>query len=331
MKKIAMFNHKGGVGKTTLTVNIADALADMGKKVLLVDADPQCNLSAFYLNEGQLEALLGASDDASATLWSAVKPVVEGRGSVVKIPVFDVHESGNIFLLPGDVMLAEYEEVLPGAWNECFAGRTRGYDVTMALSHLVAMTAKDYEVDVVLYDVGPNVGALNRVVLLDCDHFVTPVAADLFSLRALTTVGRAMVKWITDWAKVLAFASPTDRKRLFAGRPSFIGYITSAFKVNAGRSAATSHANWESRIAPRVRDRVVKLLQAIDPKLVPATGSNKIGGAKHFHSLAPEGQRFGKAIGKLKGKVNPGNNGQIDEALQQFSDLSAEIAKRSGI
>ncbi len=51
MIKIALFNHKGGVGKTTLTVNVAGALADSGKTVLLVDADPQCNLTSFYLTE----------------------------------------------------------------------------------------------------------------------------------------------------------------------------------------------------------------------------------------------------------------------------------------
>ena len=48
--KILLFNHKGGVSKTTSTMNIGWKLAELGKKVLLVDADPQCNLSAFFLN-----------------------------------------------------------------------------------------------------------------------------------------------------------------------------------------------------------------------------------------------------------------------------------------
>jgi cellulose biosynthesis protein BcsQ len=63
MKTIALFNHKGGVGKTTLTVNVADALVDLGLKVLLIDADPQCNLTSFYLEESQLDTLLAESDD----------------------------------------------------------------------------------------------------------------------------------------------------------------------------------------------------------------------------------------------------------------------------
>jgi cellulose biosynthesis protein BcsQ len=83
VKKIALFNHKGGVGKTTLTINIADALADAGKSVLLVDADPQCNLTSFYIDEPQLEELLGSSDDdaSDATIWSAIKPVALGQMS----------------------------------------------------------------------------------------------------------------------------------------------------------------------------------------------------------------------------------------------------------
>jgi hypothetical protein len=58
MKKLALFNHKGGIGRTTLTVNIADALARAGKTVLVVDADPQCSITSFYLEEPDLERLL---------------------------------------------------------------------------------------------------------------------------------------------------------------------------------------------------------------------------------------------------------------------------------
>lgn len=102
MKKIALFNHKGGVGKTTLTVNIADAFVEMGHSVLLVDADPQCNLTSFYLEEADLEALLGKSDDngAGETLWSAVKPVAEGRGGIIQIPEIGVAGKKICFFSP---------------------------------------------------------------------------------------------------------------------------------------------------------------------------------------------------------------------------------------
>lgn len=330
MVKIALFNHKGGVGKTTLTINIADALEDMGKTVLLVDADPQCNLTSFYLEETDLEKLLADSDDGDGqTLWSAVKPVVEGRGGIAHIDLWKYGRS--VHLMPGDVLLSEYEEVLPEAWTECFARRTRGYDLTTALAQAADAAADEVNADVVFYDVGPNVGALNRAILLDCDYFITPVAADLFSLRALSTVGRSVAKWITDWKTIRNLASAADKARIPDGMPAYMGYITSAFKVNAGRNAANPHAEWERKIAPRVRDRIVTELAAIDASLVPAGAANKLGGVKHFHSLAPEAQRKGLAIGQLRGHVNPGHYAQVDEAQGEFAALAREIAHRAGI
>lgn len=331
MIRIALFNHKGGVGKTTLTVNIADALADMGKRVLLVDADPQCNLTSFYIDESALEDLLGESGKpgSEATLWSAIKPVVEGRGGLSKVELWDLG-AGQIQLFPGDVMLSMYEEELPQAWTECFARKTRGYDVTGAIAKAVSAAGESIEADVCLYDVGPNVGALNRAILLDCDYFITPVAADLFSLRALSTVGVSLARWIRDWQTIRGLADPTVLPTLLNGKPAFMGYVTSAFKVNSGRNAANPHKDWEAKIAPRVRDRIVNDLRAVDPALVPHSG-NKIGGIKHFHSLAPSAQKLGLAIGKLRGHVNPGHYAQVDEAATEFRALAHEIAKRAGI
>jgi cellulose biosynthesis protein BcsQ len=330
VKKIAFFNNKGGVGKTTITINVASAIASAGRKVLLVDADPQCNLTAFYIEESRLDNLLDTSDGPSGqTLWSSVKPVVEGRGGAVAIPSIAVATSIN--LLPGDVMLSEYEEALPEAWTECFARKIRGYDVTMALSHVVDAAALAMGADVCFYDIGPNVGALNRAILLDCDYFLTPVAADLFSLRALSTVGRSVRKWVESWQTIRSLASPPNQARLFSGQPAYLGYIASAFKIHVGRSAAGPHADWERLIAPRVRDRVVRELAALSPSLAPFAGTNKLGGIKNFHSLAAEAQQFGVPIGGLRGMVNSGHNQQVNEAGAQFAQIAKEVMRRAGI
>jgi cellulose biosynthesis protein BcsQ len=328
-KKITLFNNKGGVGKTTLTVNIADALDDLGYTVLMVDADPQCNLTSFFLPEDKLDALLGESgDDEGGTVWSSIKPVVLGRGPTQEIELIKL--SRGMFLAPGDVLLADYEEELPGAWTDSFARKERGYDVMGALSHAVNRMADSCRADIVMYDVGPNVGPLNRAILLDVDHFVSPVAADLFSLRALATVGRSLSRWIRDWKTIRDLSPAQDKVGLLSGHPEYIGYITSAYKISSGRNSTAPHERWEQLIAPRVQDRIVAELRKVDASLVPQQ-ENKVGGIKNFHSLAPQAQSLGIAIGQLKGQVNSGYNPQVADAKAEFAALASEIAKRIGL
>lgn len=165
MRTLTLFNHKGGVGKTTLTANLADAFADIGERVLLVDTDPQCNLSAFYLTEDYLDQALAESRDgeSSQTVWSALLPVVKGRGDIRQIEPVEILDD-KIYLLLGDVWLSQYEEELPGAWTESFARKSRGYDLMSALSRVAKQAAKSINATIVMFDVGPNVGPLNRSV-----------------------------------------------------------------------------------------------------------------------------------------------------------------------
>lgn len=330
LKTLALFNHKGGVGKTTLSINMADAMVDFGLRVLMVDADPQCNLTSFYLDEDALDRLLGESgDDGGSTIWSAIKPVVEGKGPIKEITPFEIRP--GLFLCAGDVLLSDYEEELPGAWTGSFARKERDYDVMCCLSRAGRAMGRRYGVDIVIYDVGPNIGPLNRTILLDMDYFVTPVAADLFSLRALSTVGRSLGRWIRDWKTVRELASSADRGKLIRGWPVFLGYVTSAYKVSSGRTATHPHEYWEGKIAPRVRDRIVEDLRKVSPALIPPGGSNKIAMIKDFHSLAPQAQVSGLAIGKLKGKVNPGYYQQVEEAALEFRTLAREVLRRMDI
>lgn len=329
MKTLTFFNNKGGVGKTTLSVNVADGLVDQGLRVLMVDADPQCNLTSFFLEEKDLDALLGESDDTNGgTIWSSIKPVVDGKGDIKEIEPIEVRE--NLYICPGDVLLADYEEELPAAFTGSFARKTRDYDVMCALSRAVRAMGERLQVDIVIYDVGPNLGPLNRAIILDSDFFVTPVAADLFSLRALTTVGRGVARWISDWKTVRSIADATSRETLLAGTPVYLGYVTSAYKVSSGRNSTRPHDFWEAKIAPRVKTRVVDVLRALDPATVPP-GSYKLAAIKDFHSLAPQAQEYGLAIGKLRGHVNSGYNDQVAEAKLEFHDLAKNIKKKMGL
>src|SRR5262249_13755094 len=150
------FNHKGGVGKTTLTVNLACALVEAGKRVLLVDTDPQCSLSSFFLEEQFLDQMLDASESPDGnTAWTALLPVSEGTGTAN--PVEPVKIRDHLYLVVGDIRLANYENTLADSWNLCFQRNRRGYVCTAALSNLVTEIVDATKSDYVFFDAGPNI------------------------------------------------------------------------------------------------------------------------------------------------------------------------------
>jgi len=246
--RLTIYNHKGGVGKTTLTVNTAFALADLGKSVFLIDSDPQCNLTSYLLSDDVVDHLLNKSGTADGrTIWSALKPKLEGTGEII---IVDPQKIGHrLSLLPGDIRLSEYEEFLGEAWTDSFKRRIGGLTATTSISDLVRSLSKRTKYDFVFYDTGPNIGPLNRVLLLDSDFFIVPVACDLFSERALSTLGQTLKRWIIDWNTISSIAP--DSVRLLLGKPRFLGYIPQRFKVY-GQSMAQQAKFYLKKIEKRV-------------------------------------------------------------------------------
>ena len=293
-RRLAIFNHKGGVGKTTLTMNIGAVLAARGNRVLLVDSDPQCNLTAYLVAEDVVDDLLDNSDTAEGrTIWSAVKPLSDALGGVKRVDPIELGIDG-LFLVPGDIRLSEFEVDLNDFWAQCLQRKARGFRGTTAISDLVTQLSHDLELDYVLYDSGPNIGPLNRAILLDCDYFIVPVACDLFSLRALKTLGRTLVDWISGW-ETIADLAPEDMA-LLPGKPSFLGYIPEGFKVYGG-AITRQQSRFLAQIDKEVHSQVIALLRDVDPSLVSgAPGSLKLGEMKDFGALITASQREGKPL-----------------------------------
>jgi len=314
---ITLFNHKGGVGKTTLAMHLAAALSEQKARVLLVDADPQCNLSSYLIDSAVLDKMLQASDSESGrTIWSAISPVADGRGEVRQIIP---HESAikNVDLLVGDIRLSEYEQLLGGFWLDAQALRSRGYRGISAVPHAVRASAALASYDFILCDTGPSIGDLNRSILMATDYFVVPAFPDLFSVRALKTLGVSIKNWIQDWPR-LAEMAPAEMDLLMPGSPRFLGYV-----LQRTDSQSKLHSTFAAQLERHVYEDVVELLGP--ENVVQARAPYQLGIVPGLKDAAVKSQLEGVPIWKLRGKDS---SSEISGAAQDaYSKIANEIAR----
>jgi cellulose biosynthesis protein BcsQ len=269
------------------------------------------------LSDDVVDSLLDTSDESNGqTIWTAVKPVFDRIGDVATISPKNI---GSIALLPGDIRLSEYEEFLAEAWTDSFKRRLGGLRASTSISDLVTSVSRHRAFDFVFYDTGPNIGALNRVLLLDSDYFIVPVACDLFSVRALSTLGQTLKKWIID-SRTIASLAP-DGARLLPAVPRFLGYIPQRFKVY-GQTMAREPANYLRQIRKKMYESVSAVLSELRPDLAPEPAVDPIvGKVKDFASLVQLAQREGVPLWQCSSTyVN-----QKDEAREVFNEIAQRL------
>lgn len=325
MKIVSFFNHKGGVGKTTLVFNVGLALAETGKRVLFVDADAQANLTGTALDADRFQEAI----EAKATIYDALVPVIRAVGEPLNIDPVQIRE--NAWLIPGNIRLSEYEEILPDAWVDSLAGRYQGFQRSSALFRLVKDAARTIQADFVFIDLGPSVGALNRVVLLGSDGFVVPLAPDLFSLTALPSVGNSLANWVEDWRVAVKSAERSDvRSQLpegfFPGVPVPLGYISQQFASYRSAPAA-AFKRWLDQIPSAYEEEIVTRLK--EAGIATPQGQGQIGRVRNLSSLVPLAQESNAAIFELSGTEARGSQyTRAKDTQVDFERLALTIAER---
>lgn len=325
MKVVSFFNHKGGVGKTTLLFNVGLALAKSGKRVLFVDADAQANLTGTALNATEYQQQI----ERRETIYDALVPVIRATGEALTFDPVQIRD--NAWILPGHILLSEFEEILPGAWVDSLAGKFQGFQRTTALFRLINDLGARVDADYVFIDLGPSVGALNRVVLLGSDGFVVPLAPDLFSLTALPSVGNSVVGWVEEWRIAELSAARQDIQSqlpggFFNGTPSPLGYISQQFASYRSAPAA-AFQRWLDDIPSAYESEIVERLSKAG---VPVpSGEGQIGTVRNLSSLVPMAQEANSAIFELSGSEARGSQyTRARDTLDDFAKLAATIEAR---
>ena len=165
MKTIAVANQKGGVGKTTTTVNLGTALAAMGYKVLLVDADPQGDLSSY----------LGYASENGATICDLMESVITDES----VPDVIISHEEKVDFIPADIGLSDMEVRLVNV---------------MAHERIMEQALEPFKdkYDYCLIDCMPSLGIITVASLVAADRVLIPVQAQHFALKGLVSLFKSI-------------------------------------------------------------------------------------------------------------------------------------------
>jgi chromosome partitioning protein len=293
---ISLFNNKGGVGKTTFLFHIAHRLSDNGIRVLMVDCDSQCNLTAYALEDSAIER---AWADEGNSIYRQIEPVARTLGDIRNRAPSRLAE--NLFLLPGDLLLSDFEDRLGDTWNSAKGGSEPALRAQSAIYRTIGQAAAKAEASIVLIDLGPNLGALNRATLSGSDFVLVPVAPDLFSIRGTENLGGKLETWRREWDQCNA-AWKGAGLQIPRGRPKFLGYVIQSHNLrNTATGMTQGWSIFGSRVESAIQDNIIARLEPLHQVYLPVGGTHNLGQIPNLHSLVPYSQEARKPVYKCTG------------------------------
>lgn len=360
VKIVTIFNNKGGVGKTTLTYHLAHALGHLGKKVLLIDLDPQCNLTINALQVNQIEEMWDAENsyiddfqsarDADAggfntliqqtrSIHFLLKPTEDGTADLGFCPP-PARLAENVHLIPGRLTLHKFEAKVGERFGGVYQGDPLAIRTATKVRALAHEYAKIYSYDVVIFDTSPSLGALNRNLLSLADGFMIPCSPDLFSVYGIKNIGDALRGWRAQFESIFHFLSDQKRSSFPENFVRFMGYtIYNAkrySKFESDLNLAKAHHDYAKRIPATIDDAIDQENRLPLPGLLEGSmGGNAV---IHSHNTYPSmSQKYHVPMWDLPNfaHLDPEDRGTIIanqrsylDTLNKYLEFANDFSKR---
>lgn len=332
-KIICLFNHKGGVSKTTTAFNLGWMLAQMGKRILLADFDPQCNLTGMVLGYQGIEDLENTyKAEPPNNIKDGLSPAFESKPrQIVGADCVSVNGNENLFLLPGHIGLAEYETTL-GVAQELSGSLLALRNLPGALRFLLDATAEKNAIDYVLVDMSPSLGPMNQNLLMTCDHFIVPLHPDYFSAMALSSLAKSLPRWAA-WARTAyGIAALKDADYPFPEpKAKFIGAVVQKYRPRNGQPSA-AFQRWVDQIVNGLQNELIPSLEAAG-LLDRAEFNAKVGfepwipllNVADFNSLIAQSQEHLVPVYALTAKMVDQQGAVWDRTEESMAKFEAEF------
>ena len=306
MKIISVFNNKGGVGKSTLSFHLGKALGLMGKKVLFVDLDPQCNLTISAMRERELEKIWQEEDayiddfeDAkkdkenfsrimseTRSIHFLLKPAEDGINDIESLPPAK-SIGDNVYMIPGRLSIHQFENRISERWSGLYQSDNLSIRTITYIRRLCERYADILDVDFVLVDTSPSLGILNKTIISTVDGFIIPAQPDMFSLYGIRNIGNSLESWGKELNVIYRLISEEKRDKFPKKFVQFLGYtIYNARKYDEDNEyqLADAHYSYAKRI-PQIINQYIKEDNKvkIDDINMPIAG----GAIMHTHNTYP--------------------------------------------
>lgn len=361
MKIISVFNNKGGVGKSTLTYHLGAALAENGKKVLLIDLDPQSNLTLYGLSEERLEEIWNSEDEYISDYKAAKANISDDEFDVFQKQTHSIHyllkpiEDGeseerilstpaslrkNLDLIPGRLTLHLFENKLAKHWSEAFLGEPQAIRIVTSIRKICEDYASQNGYDMVLVDTSPSLGALNKVIISSADSFIIPCAPDMFSDYGIRNIGNALSVWSREFNTMYSLLSDSKRKYFPNEFVKLLGYTVYNAKKRSDApnelNVALAHYNYAKKIPKTIIDFVPRdcLLNGGEKYFESSIGGNSV---IHGHGTLPTMAQKYKApmwevpdlnnLGEEKGTIK-GNSRLYYDTRASYNTLAEDVLAR---
>lgn len=334
--RIVFFNHKGGVSKTTTTFHLGWKLAQRGHRVLLVDADPQCNLSGIIMQDG-FEKYYTEEATKRRNLMDGVNSAFQGRPEPIKaFDCFEVPNNDNLFLLPGHPNLTELEPALSFAQtsNNAFATMQ---NLPGAFNALIEKCCDHHDIEYVMIDLNPGLSAINQNFFSISDLFIVPTNPDPFSLMAIRTLSEVLPRW-NNASKQMHSTFANSSYPFPAHNPKFGGIVIQRFNIRSGRPSAPFRNNMDEILQTVSAEFIPKLRQhnmLLEDDLYTQTGNTVdycLAEIPDFQSLLPQSHKFGIPVFFLTdnqiertGTVLRQMIGRRNEFNQMFVEFASKV------
>jgi cellulose biosynthesis protein BcsQ len=274
------------------------------------------------IDEDRLETLWpNDAGSKGATIYRCVEPLAR-VGDWEEPRLQDI--SRTLKLIPGDLALSGWPESMGSA------DLYRPFRIITAFWSIMQAGAAAMQATIILVDVGPNLGAINRSTLIATDCVVVPLAADLFSLQGLRNLGPTLKTWRGEWVKRLEnWASPEFP--LPAGKMSPLGYVAQQHSIRLDRPV-NAYNKWIKRIPEEYATKILETKADKFPAS-PASDENCLATLKHYRCLVPMAQEARKRIFRLTSADGAiGSHARaVSDAQADFNRLAIAILTRAGM